>query len=96
MVPTEFAMFTVAGGDSISGRPRTPTSCHIISRRSSREAPQETRLYPTQWEITATAMMTNISQNKADNIQPTKRASAGKASTKRMIIRRRCKAPMRT
>ena len=96
MVPTEFAMFTVAGADSVSSWPRPPTSCHIISRRSNREALQETRIYPTQWEITATAMTTNISQNKADNIQPTKRASAGKTSTKRMIIRRRCKAPMRT
>ena len=49
-----------------------------------------------QCETTATAIMTTISQNKADNIQPTNRASAGKASTRRMIIRTRCTVPMRT
>jgi hypothetical protein len=36
-----------------------------------------------QCETTATAIMTTISQNKTDNIQPTNRASAGKASTRR-------------
>jgi hypothetical protein len=49
-----------------------------------------------QCETTAIAIYDHYQPNKADNIQPTNRASAGKASTKRTIIRTRCKAPMRT
>ena len=85
------------------------TSCHTISRGSRQErlctivsagtrAWMMTSVYGEihQRETTATAIMTTISQNKTDNIQPINRASAGKASTRRMIIRRRCTVPMRT